>query len=108
MIRFESRPMQQLIYQYLSGAVSRRQFLTALVQTGLTSAAAKSLIQATERGELQQPPQNPTRQRSNRMVAGTGGDLMAEQIKAAGTRFIFTNPGSYEVGFFDALVDRPE
>jgi benzoylformate decarboxylase len=42
------------------------------------------------------------------VVAGTGGDLLAEQVKAAGTRFIFTNPGSFEVGFFDALTDRPE
>lgn len=34
--------------------------------------------------------------------------LLAEQIKAAGTRFLFTNPGSVEVAFFDALTDRPE
>src|ERR1700722_17664003 len=33
---------------------------------------------------------------------------MADQIKDAGIRFIFCNPGSHEAGFYDALVDRPE
>ena len=41
-------------------------------------------------------------------MQGTGGALLVEQVKAAGTKFIFSNPGSYEVGFFDALVDRPD
>src|SRR5215467_1106206 len=98
--------MQQLIHQYLSGAVSRRRFLASLVQMGLTSVAAKSVLEAAERGEIAQQPAGT--QTPSRIVAGTGGDLMAEQVKAAGTRFIFTNPGSYEIGFFDALIDRPE
>ena len=42
------------------------------------------------------------------MFSGTGGELLVEQVKAAGSRYIFTNPGSLEVAFFDALVDRPE
>jgi benzoylformate decarboxylase len=98
--------MQQLIHQYLSGAVSRRRFLASLMQMGLTSVAAKSVIEAAERGEIAQQPAGA--QTPSRIVAGTGGELMAEQVKAAGTRFIFTNPGSYEIGFFDALIDRPE
>jgi acetolactate synthase I/II/III large subunit len=95
--------MRQLIQQYLCGAVSRRTFLTSLIQIGFTTAAANSVIEAAERGEPQAPAGNPVRK-----IQGTGGALMVEQVKAAGTRFIFTNPGSYEVGFFDALVDRPE
>jgi len=43
-----------------------------------------------------------------RNFSGTGGELMDEHAKAAGTKFIFTNPGSYEIDFFDALVDRPD
>lgn len=39
---------------------------------------------------------------------GTGGELLVAQIRAAGVRYIFTNPGSLEAGFFDALVDAPE
>ncbi|MGH6961178.1 MAG: thiamine pyrophosphate-binding protein, partial [Dongiaceae bacterium] len=41
------------------------------------------------------------------MVEGTGGDLVVAQAKAAGAEYLFTNPGSFEVGFFDAFVDTP-
>jgi benzoylformate decarboxylase len=98
--------MRQLVHQYLTGAVSRRGFLTALAKLGFTAVAANSLVEAAERGSL--PEQTAVPQSAARSFSGSGGDLMTEQIKAAGTKFIFTNPGSYEVGFFDALVDRPE
>jgi len=95
--------MRQLIQQFLSGAVSRRSFISSLVKLGFTAAAASSLVEAAERGEM--PEQAAV---TGRKVTGSGGDLMVEQIKSAGTKFIFSNPGSYEIGFFDALVDRPE
>src|SRR5689334_12463717 len=98
--------MRQLIHQYLTGAVSRRSFLTSLAQLGFTSVAANSLVEAAERGAIaEQAQQAPS---AARMFTGSGGDLLVEQVKAAGTKFIFSNPGSYEVGFFDALVDRPD
>ncbi len=68
--------------------------------------AANSVLEAAERGAL--PEQIQAAAPTARVFTGTGGDLMLEQVKAAGTKFIFSNPGSYEVGFFDALVDRPE
>ena len=45
--------------------------------------------------------------RAGRSVVGTGGDLMVAQMKGAGVKFLFTNPGSFEVGFFDAFLDQP-
>jgi thiamine pyrophosphate-dependent acetolactate synthase large subunit-like protein len=41
------------------------------------------------------------------LFTGTGGQLMVEQLKAAAVDYIFTNPGSFEVGFFDACLDEP-
>jgi benzoylformate decarboxylase len=41
-------------------------------------------------------------------LTGTGGQLLVAQAKAAGVRYLFTNPGSAEAAFFDALVDAPE
>jgi thiamine pyrophosphate-dependent acetolactate synthase large subunit-like protein len=41
-------------------------------------------------------------------LSGTGGELLVAQVKAAGVRYLFTNPGSAEAAFFDALVDAPE
>ena len=40
-------------------------------------------------------------------MKGTGGQLLIAQAKAAGVRYLFTNPGSAEAAFFDALVDEP-
>src|SRR5262245_29722941 len=97
--------MRDLLQGYLDGRLSRRGFLRGLVQTGLTAAAAQSIIEAAERGAVERPADGPAR---FKIATGTGGDLLAEQIKAAGVKYVFTNPGSYEVGFFDALVDRPE
>jgi benzoylformate decarboxylase len=35
-------------------------------------------------------------------MRGTGGELVMAQAKAAGSEYLFTNPGSFEVGLFDA------
>ncbi len=46
--------------------------------------------------------------KTGQKIVGTGGQLLVEQAKAAGVRYLFTNPGSAEAAFFDALVDCPE
>jgi benzoylformate decarboxylase len=96
--------MQSLMQQYFDGRLSRRGFFGRLVATGLTATAARSVLEAAELGALQgaQPAG-----KSN-VFSGTGGELLVEQIRAAGTKYIFSNPGSVEAPFFDALVDRPE
>jgi benzoylformate decarboxylase len=45
---------------------------------------------------------------AGRKVTGTGGQLLVEQLKSAGVKHLFANPGSAEAGFYDALVDSPE
>ncbi len=95
--------MRTLIRDYYDGRVSRRAFVGRLMATGLTAAAARSVLQAADLGTLEGAAAAP-----GTLFRGTGGELLVEQIKAAGTRYIFTNPGSLEVAFFDALIDRPE
>ncbi|MGE0464477.1 MAG: thiamine pyrophosphate-binding protein [Vicinamibacterales bacterium] len=95
--------MRTLIRDYYDGRVSRRAFLGRLMATGLTAAAARSVLQAADLGILEGAAAAP-----GTLFRGTGGELLVEQVKAAGTRYIFTNPGSLEVAFFDALIDRPE
>ena len=94
--------MQALVRRFVSGALSRRGFLDALVAAGFTAAAAQNIVAAAADDQPLAGPRKFT------VAAGTGGDLLVEQIRAAGTKYIFTNPGSYEVGFFDALTDRPD
>jgi acetolactate synthase I/II/III large subunit len=95
--------MRDLLCDYFDGRVSRRGFFTRLVGTGLTAAAARSIVEAADLGTVgaADPTQTST-------FTGTGGELLVEQVKAAGSKYIFSNPGSLEVGLFDALIDRPE
>lgn len=93
--------MQQLIQRFLNKELTRRGLSRKLAALGLTAAAAQSLIDsldATESADksLALPP--------SKQVTGSGGKLVMEQAKAAGSEYLFTNPGSFEVGLFDAQV----
>lgn len=94
--------MQAMLNDYYCGKLSRRGFLASLVATGLTAAAAARVVDAADFGQSGAADNGAT------AVTGTGGDLLVEQMRAAGSRFVFTNPGSMEVGFFDALTDRDD
>ena len=97
--------MRELLRDYFDGGVSRRGFFRHLVAAGFTASAARSVLEAAESGGLEgaQPASSGAYRQS-----GTGGDLLLEQIKAAGTKYLFANPGSVETPFYDAMTDRPE
>jgi thiamine pyrophosphate-dependent acetolactate synthase large subunit-like protein len=42
---------------------------------------------------------------NEKVISGTGGELVVAQARAAGVEHLFTNPASREDGFFDAIVD---
>lgn len=89
--------MRHLIASYLNSDLSRRGLFEALAGLGFTAAAAKSLmapLEASENG------------RGATAMTGTGGELVVAQMKAAGVEYLFTNPGSFEVGFFDAFLGQ--
>jgi benzoylformate decarboxylase len=91
--------MNQLVCDFIERRLSRRGFLEALAAAGVSSAgllAAARAVRAADRGAVP---------REGVAVKGTGGDLLVAQMKAAGVRYLFTNPGSFEVGLFDALLD---
>lgn len=96
--------MRELLRDYLDGRLSRRGFFGRLVATGLTAAAAQSVLDAADIGGLDEAGaiEGVT------SFTGTGGELLVEQVRAAGAKYVFTNPGSLEVAFFDALIDRPD
>ncbi len=94
--------MNELVYRFLQNDLSRRGFIQALTALGVSSAFAESTARAAESAANADPDAN------GRTAYGTGGKLMVEQMEAAGVRFLFTNPGSFEVGLFDAFLDRPK
>ena len=93
--------MQQLIQRFLDKQLTRRGLSRKLGALGFTAAAAQSLIESLDATEsasasLALPP--------SKQVTGSGGKLVMEQAKAAGSEYLFTNPGSFEVGLFDAQI----
>jgi benzoylformate decarboxylase len=90
--------MKDLMNSFFERQLSRREFCQALAAMGISISGVASIVRAAEaavNGAVG----------AGRSFTGTGGALMVEQMKAAGVRYLFTNPGSYEVGFFDAFLE---
>lgn len=91
--------MQNLIHRYLGEKITRRGLVRKLGALGLSAAAAQSIVKPLEASE-QAGKGLPVP--GAKTLTGTGGELVMAQAKAAGSEYVFTNPGSFEVGFFDA------
>lgn len=91
--------MQEFVQRFLEEGLSRRDLIQKLSGLGMSLAAAQSIAQnlevSEEAGKGLPVPGSTT-------MRGTGGELVMAQAKAAGSEYLFTNPGSFEVGFFDA------
>jgi benzoylformate decarboxylase len=96
--------MQDLVHSLLKAQLSRRGFVAAMISAGYSSAAAQSALQSVSPFVPGAEPAAPL----SRVVEGTGGDLMAEQLIEAGARFLFVGNGSGLGPLCDALVTRPQ
>jgi len=92
--------MQELIRQYLDHHLGRRGLFARMAGMGFTLAAAKAFLTPLDASERVETSSGST-------IEGTGGELVVAQAKAAGAQYLFTNPGSFEVGFYDAFTDTP-
>jgi len=92
--------MQDLIRRYLDHGLGRRAFFQKMAGMGFTPAAAKAFLAPLDASERAAPSSGST-------IEGTGGELVVAQAKAAGAEYLFSNPGSFEVGFYDAFTDTP-
>src|SRR5713226_4385910 len=96
--------MRELVRGYLDRELDRRGFFEHMAAMGFTFAAAQAVLEpldASERAAVRTDIPGAT------TIEGTGGDLVVAQAKAAGAEYLFTNPGSFEVGFYDAFTDTP-
>ncbi len=97
--------MRQLVAGYLSRGMSRRSFVSRLVGTGVSLAAAESLAKSLTPAALARRSGEPLE--GVRIFEGTGGEALAEQLIASGVRYVFGNSASRDAPFYEALVDRP-
>src|SRR5262245_60639262 len=75
-----------------------------MAMAGFTAAASSAVLKPLDASE--KAGRSASAAASSRKT-GTGGELVVAQARAAGAEYLFTNPGSMEVGFFDAIVDEP-
>ena len=99
--------MRNLVAQLLSNGISRRDFVRRLVATGVTTAAANSILESVT-ALAQTPGAPPVAPDAIRVFQGTGGEAFAEQLIASGVKYIFGNSASEDAAFYEALVDRPQ
>lgn len=88
------KAIHKTLDQYLSKQTSRRDFIQAVTAMGFTSLAAESLLAAAQLdvGSSDEPGKSQPR-----MMEGSAGSLIVEQLKAAGVKYIFhTNTSGVE------------
>src|ERR1700704_409076 len=101
--------MQGLVKDYLGGTISRRSFIRRSTAAGFSVVAARSAIDALQPiVNANQASTCSPATTSTTSVTGTGGELLAEQLRAAGIRFIFVCNSSGMGPLCDAVVDRPD
>lgn len=101
--------MRELVSAYLSKQLSRRRFVSKVTEWGLSLAAANALVESfTPMLHAESLDASTGSADGLRMVEGTGGELLVEQLRAAGVRFIFNCSSSTTYPVFDALLDRSD
>ena len=100
--------MRELVAQYMSKTLSRRGFVNRLVKTGVTLAAAQSVVQSLTPMVYGETGEADVRPEDVRIFEGSAGEAFAEQLIASGVKYVFGNSASADAHFYEALVDRPE
>ncbi|MBI4446588.1 MAG: thiamine pyrophosphate-binding protein [Acidobacteria bacterium] len=94
--------------QYLLGQIGRRSFFNRLAALGITATAAQrywELLASPQSGSTQG---NPEGIGPSMIKEGTAGEILVEQLKRCGVRFIFFNPSSGDYPIFDAVLKRTD
>jgi thiamine pyrophosphate-dependent acetolactate synthase large subunit-like protein len=95
--------MRELVARYLSHSISRRTFLKGLTASGLSLAAARSVLDS-----LVPAAHAQAEGEAIKVVEGPGALCFAEQLIACGVKYVFGNSASEDAQFYEALVDRPQ
>ena len=99
--------MRELVARYLLHSISRRDFLKGLTTAGISLAAAEGILRSLVPVAHAQEGRGAAGA-AIKVFEGTGGAAFAEQLIAAGIKYVFGNSASEDAQFYEALVDRPQ
>ena len=94
--------MRTLIKRFMDQELSRRDAVKAIGALGFSTAAAESLLSSVAFAATESTAANLSQ------VQGTGGDILAECLRAAGVEYVFDCNSTGQNSFYDALNLRPE
>jgi thiamine pyrophosphate-dependent acetolactate synthase large subunit-like protein len=105
--------MRELVLSYLQNGLNRRGFVERMVQSGFSLMAANSVLASlspafAQDGAKQADAKSDEAKSYTRTFRGTGGELLAEQLKDAGVEYLFLGNGTGVSPLCDAVVDRPD
>ena len=100
--------MRELARDYLGQRIERRDFIRLAMAAGFSLGAARSAAGALEPLRRGSSRLAATPQAATRIMTGIAGELVAEQLLAFGTRFVFVCNSSGMGPLCDAVVDRPQ
>lgn len=95
--------MRDLVYGYLNRDLSRRGFIRKMTAAGFTAAAAREVL-----GSLASVEAAQNGAEGAKVVQGTGGELLVEQLIAAGVENVVVSNSSHLRNVLDAMVDHPK
>jgi thiamine pyrophosphate-dependent acetolactate synthase large subunit-like protein len=99
--------MQGLVARYLTRKMSRREIVSSMAKLGFSIAAVESIVGSLE-PFVEASPVLQDSAGVPRTVEGTGGELLVEQLRSAGEKYIFNCNSSGTYAIFDALMDRTD
>jgi benzoylformate decarboxylase len=97
--------VKDAVWDYLRVRIDRRKFLRCLTTTGLSATVAGQYMQLLAPAPLHAATTDPA---TGALIDGRGGDVLVEQLRRGGVRYVFANPSSGTGPVFDALVDRSD
>lgn len=93
--------MKTLVKKLLDQDLSRRDFGIAMLAMGFSTSAIDSVLRSVAYAAAEPPGKGFE-------FVGTGGDVLAECLKAAGVEYVFNTNSTGQGTFYDALASRPE
>ena len=93
--------MRELIKKLLDQDLSRREFAKSMLALGFSATAIESVLSSVANAATSSKPEVFE-------MAGSGGEVVAECLKAAGVEYVFDTNSTGQTSFYDACSTRQE
>lgn len=91
--------MRTLLKRLLDHEISRREFGRSMVALGFSAATVRTALASVA---------DAAAGADGTEFVGTGGEVLAECLRAAGVRYVFNSNSTGQGPFYDALASRPD